>query len=452
MKIATRGSVQRKQTDSAPSVRQAKFAFILLLIINILNYTDRSIFAAVQTTVQKEFGLTDIQLGLINSSFLLIYGILTLPLGVWADRGIRKNIIAASVTIWSVATALAGITHNFIHLLAVRSVLGVGEAGYAPASLSMIGDYFPSEVRGRRLSIWSTGNLIGTALGLIAGGALAQVLGWRWVFYIVGIPGLICAFLVWRIAEPKRGAFDHGKDNAQNETSTMHGSIAGPGFSRALRHLIKTPTYWILVAAFICSFFIIGAAMSWVPTLLQRQFHLSQAGAGLVSGGTLAGGSLIGTLIGGWLADHLQKRLPQGRMLITAIAFLVGAPLTWLALSMQNLTGFIVLFIPAIVALSFCLGPIQAILQDITTPDVRATAVGLALLLGHLLGDASSPTIVGAISDKTGSLVTALTLTGPTSLLLAGLICLIGLKTVGKDMQKMQDSLNGISSSSEVEK
>jgi Sugar phosphate permease len=441
MKIAARSSVEQRNVNQPPSVTQARYAFILLLIINILNYTDRSIFAAVQTTVQKDFGLTDVQLGLINSSFLFIYGILTLPLGVWADRGIRKNIITISVTIWSIATAMAGLTHTFIHLLLSRSVLGVGEAGYAPASLSMIGDYFPRESRGRRLSLWSTGNLIGTALGLILGGALAQAFGWRWVFYIVGIPGLICAFLIWRVVEPRRGAFDHGEKSAQEDVSTAHGSLAGPDFLPALKRLIKTPTYWVLVAAFICSFFIIGAAMTWVPTLLQREFHISQAQAGLVAGGTLASGSLIGTLIGGWLADFLQKRMTQGRMLVTTLAFLVGAPLTWLALSMHSLTGFIVLFIPAIVTLSLCLGPIQAIVQDITTPDVRSTAVGLALLIGHLLGDAASPTIVGGLSDKTGSLITALQLTGPTCLLLAGLVCLIGLKTVASDMHKMQQHL-----------
>lgn len=441
MKTVARSSVEQSNVIQPPTVTQARYAFILLLIINILNYTDRSIFAAVQTTVQKDFGLTDVQLGLINSSFLFIYGILTLPLGVWADRGIRKNIIAAAVTVWSIATAMAGFTHNFIHLLLSRSVLGVGEAGYAPASLSMIGDYFPRESRGRRLSLWSTGNLIGTALGLILGGALAQALGWRWVFYIVGIPGLICAFLIWRVVEPQRGAFDHGEKTAQEDVSAAHGSLAGPDFLPAVRRLLKTPTYWVLVASFICSFFIIGAAMTWVPTLLQREFGVSQAQAGLVSGGTLASGSLIGTLIGGWLADFLQKRMTQGRMLVTTLAFLVGAPLTWLALSMHNLTGFIVLFIPAIVTLSLCLGPIQAIVQDITTPDIRATAVGLALLLGHLLGDAASPTIVGGLSDKTGSLITALQLTGPTSLLLAGLVCLIGLKTVAGDMHKMQQHL-----------
>jgi MFS transporter, Spinster family, sphingosine-1-phosphate transporter len=443
MKTASPATIEKATTMQPPTATQARLTFILLLIINILNYTDRSIFASVQILVQKEFSLTDVQLGLLNSSFLLIYGFLTLPMGIWADKGIRKNIISLSVTVWSIATAMAGFTHNFIHLLLSRSVLGVGEAGYAPASLSMIGDYFPKKIRGRMLSLWSVGNLIGTALGLMAGGVIAQALGWRWVFYIVGIPGLICAFFIWRAIEPKRGVFDHDhdKESAQDDVAAAgHGSL-GPGFLSAVGKLVKTPTYWILIAAFICSFFIVGAAMTWIPTMLQREFHLSTGSAGLVAGATLAAGSLVGTLLGGWLADTLHKHMIQGRMLVTTGAFLLGAPLTWLALSMHELTAFIVFFIPAIIFLSCCLGPIQAIIQDVTTPDIRSTAIGLALLLGHLLGDATSPTIVGWLSYKTGSLITALELTGPTCLLLAGLICLIGLKTVKKDMLTMQKHL-----------
>src|SRR5215813_8334332 len=163
-----------------PSPDQARMAFFILLVINILNYMDRSVLSAVQTIIQTEFGLTDTELGLLSSSFLFVYGIATLPLGVWADRGVRKNIVAICVTVWSCATAVGGLTRNFIQLFLSRSVLGIGEAGYAPASLSLIGDYFPKERRGRMLSIWSVGNLIGTAVGLAVGGLIGEYLGWRW--------------------------------------------------------------------------------------------------------------------------------------------------------------------------------------------------------------------------------------------------------------------------------
>jgi sugar phosphate permease len=426
----------RKTTQ--PNKAQALSAFIILLTINILNYTARSTLPAVQTHVKADFGLTDTQLGLLNSSFLLIYGLATLPLGMWADKGKRKHIIAICVSIWSVFTALGGLTQNFIQIFTTQAFLGIGEAGYAPASLSLIGDYFPKEVRGRMLSIWSTGNLFGTAIGLALGGLIADRFGWRWAFYVVGIPGLIVAFLIWRAVEPQRGASDAREQN-EHEISMAHGSL-GKGFASTVRQLLKIPTYWVLVGAFICSFFIIGAAIAWLPTYLIRTFELTTTKAGTLSAGSLAGGSLIGTLLGGWLADILQRRFPQGRMTTAALAFLLGAPLCWLALSLHQLGAFIAAFIVAIICLSMCLGPIQAIIQDITMPDIRSTAIGLALLLGHLLGDASSPFIIGRISDA-HSLGFALLVTGPTSLFLAGLICLIGIKTVAGDIKATRKQL-----------
>ncbi len=446
MAATTPPSTVDESKRTGPTKQQALIAFIILLIINILNYTDRSILSAVKPYIQADFGIHDAELGLLDSSFLFIYGLATFPLGIWADRGIRKNIVAICVTIWSIATAVGGMTFSFVQLFISRAFLGVGEAGYAPASLSMIGDYFPKEVRGRMLSFWSTGNLFGTAIGLMAGGLIAEHYGWRLVFFLVGIPGLLAAFFIWRAVEPKRGASEQ-EGNEEDSASMGHGSL-GKDFLGSVRKLLGTPTYWVLVGAFICSFFITGAALSWLPTYLHRAFILTTGQAGTLSAGALAGGSLVGTLLGGWLADTLQRRFSQGRMLVTMIAFLVGAPLAWLALSNHNLVAFVTIFVFAIVCLSMCLGPIQAIIQDVTTPDVRSTAIGLALLLGHLLGDAASPTVIGLISDankerlgEAGALGFALEVTAPTCLFLAGLVCLIGLFTVARDMRVMRERM-----------
>lgn len=423
-----------KKKPIQPPRGQARFAFSVLLTINILNYADRSVLSAVLPKIQSDLHLSNSELGLLGSSFLLIYAIATLPLGVWADRSTRKNIVALCVAIWSVATTLAGITRNFLQLFAMRSVLGIGEAGYAPASLSMLGDYFPKERRGRIMALWSIGNLIGTAIGLILGGLVADAFGWRWAFYIVGIPGLITAFLIWRASEPARGAFDN--EGEENEISTTHGSI-GKDFGDVIQQLFKIPTYWILLGAFVFSFFTIGSASFWIPTYFVRAFSLSVGQASTISGAVLAGGSLVGTLLGGWLADYMQQRRPEGRLIVATFAFLTGAPLTFIALSIHSIIPFTAVFILAIIALSLCLGPLNAVLQDIIKPEIRATAIGIVLLLAHLLGDAASPSIVGVIADRS-SLGFALLVTGPTFLLLAGVVCLIGLYTVARDMRAME--------------
>ncbi|QBD82311.1 MFS transporter [Ktedonosporobacter rubrisoli] len=422
-----------------PTLGQARFAFVVLLIINILNYADRSILSAIAPKLQADLHLTNTDLGLLASSFLFIYAIATLPIGIWADRGIRKNIVALCVGLWSIATALGGLTHTFIHLFLTRSVLGIGEAGYAPASQSLIGDYFPKSQRARVLSYWSVGTLIGTALGLVCGGLIAEHFGWRWAFFVVGIPGLLTALLIWRSVEPSRGAFDNDEEGGKDIVAG-HGGV-GKDILTVIKRIAKIPTYWILLVAFIFSFFTIGSAQFWIPTYFVRAFNLTVGQAASISGGVLAGGSLIGTLLGGWLADLLQKRRPQGRLIVATFALIVGSPLTLLALSIHEMTPFIIVFILAIVCLSLCLGPLNAAIQDIIAPEMRSTAIGVVLLLAHLLGDAASPSIVGAIADRT-SLGFALIITAPICLLIAGLICLAGLRTVARDMKAMQDQLN----------
>lgn len=440
MKISIPSPPPRQSRHELPDRKQAGFTFSILILINVLNYMDRTILPAVLPHLQNEFNLTNTESGLLGSSFLLVYGLTTLPLGVWADRGIRKNIIALCAGVWSIATAFAGFTRNFAQLLITRTFLGIGEAGYAPASLSLIGDLFPQGQRGRVLSIWSVSNLLGTALGMILGGIVADKFGWRWAFYMVSIPGLITAFLIWRSHEPKRGVFDSTAEQDSHDT-TGHGNI-GKDFLTNAQTLLRIPTYWVLLVAFVFSFFIIGAAQFWIPTYLAKAFQLTAAQAGTISGSVLAGSSLVGTLIGGWVADSLQHRLPQGRMLVSTVAFLAGAPLTLLALSLHTLIPFVITFILAIICLSLCLGPLNAILQDIITPVMRATGVGLVMLVAHLLGDAASPSVIGLLADNF-SLGTALLVTAPLCLFIAGLVCLLGLKTVANDMQAMQAALAG---------
>ncbi|GAC1634044.1 MAG: MFS transporter [Ktedonobacteraceae bacterium] len=432
--------LKSSQTSLKPTRSQAGFAFTILLIVNILNYADRYVLSAVLPSIKHDFNLTDFEGGLLISSFLVVYAVATLPLGVWADRSIRKNIVALCVGIWSVATALAGFTQNVFQLFSTRAILGIGEAGYAPASLSLLGDFFSKAQRGRVLSYWSIGTLIGAAIGVALGGRVADTLGWRWAFYIVGIPGCIAALLAWRIREPVRGIFDRETEQVDEVDSVQeHGKIDKNFWSTA-RKLFHIPTYWILLGALTFSFFTIGGTSFWLTTYLSRDFGLSLTKAGLISGAVLVSSGLIGTIVGGWLADLLQRRRPEGRLLTCMLGFLIGAPLVLLALFIHTLPLFIAVFVVAAISLNFCTGPLNAVIQDVIAPSMRATAVGLALLCAHLLGDAAAPTIIGLISDA-ASLGTALLVTAPLFLFLAGLVCLIGLKTVARDMKRMQEQL-----------
>src|SRR5258707_3502523 len=437
-----------KMAPVKPSRGQARFAFSILLIINILNYADRYILPAVLPKIQYDFGLTPFQEGLLGSSFLFVYAIATLPIGVWADRSVRKNIVALCVGIWSVATALAGFTQNFLQLFSVRTVLGIGEAGYAPASLSLLGDYFSKARRARILSLWSAGQLIGSAIGLTIGGLIADAIGWRYAFFIVGVPGLIAAFLAWRMIEPTSGAFDNcAFDN--NEEVNIGEAVAANGqasigkdFWADITKLRQIPTYWTLVVALVFSFFTIGGTSFWLPSYVVNTFHLSVSSAGIISGGVLVGSGLVGTIAGGWLSDFVHRRRPEGRLLTAALGLLAGTTFVLIALLMPHLPFFIAMFVVGGIFLSFCIGPLNAVIQDIISPGMRATALGLALLLAHLFGDAAAPTVIGAIANR-DSLFFELIITAPLSLFLPGLLVWRGFRTVARDMQRMQKQISG---------
>src|SRR5256714_8417786 len=332
---------RRKKRLARPSRGQARFAFTVLLIINILNYADRYVLSAVLPQIKHEFNMTDFQGGLLISSFLIVYAVATLPIGIWADRSIRKNIIALCVGIWSVATALAGFAQNIVQLFSMRAILGIGEAGYGPASLSLLGDFFPRTTRGRVLSFWSIGTLLGAAIGVAMGARIADTLGWRWAFYIVGIPGLIAAFLAWRMIEPRRGAFDNEvEDIDENDSVQEHGKI-GKNFWEIARKLFQIPTYWVLVGALIFSFFTIGGTSFWLTSYLVRDYGISLSTAGSISGIVLVSSGLTGTLLEGWLAAFMQRRRPAGRLLTCVLGFLIGAPLVLVALFIHTLLPFI---------------------------------------------------------------------------------------------------------------
>ncbi len=441
----------KSKVSLRPSRGQARFAFTILFTINILNYADRYVLPAILPKVQADLGLTSLEAGLLGSSFLLVYAFATLPIGVWADRGVRKNIVALCVGIWSVATCLAGFTRNFVQLFSVRAVLGIGEAGYAPASLSLLGDFFSKARRGRVLSYWSSGTLLGAAIGFTLGGLVGDAFGWRWAFYIVGIPGLIAAFLAWRMLEPRRGAFEDEGDDATGEGAaneaepiSEHGGL-GKGFWNTAKKLLQIPTYWTLLGALTFSFFTIGGTSFWLPSYFVDAFKLTVGRAGVISGAVLVSTGLIGTVVGGWLADYMQRRRPEGRLLVATLGFLLGAPLVLLALFIHSLPLFIAVFLIAAIALNFCTGPLNAVIQDVITPTMRATAVGLSLLIAHLLGDAAAPSVIGLIADAHNhSLNFALITTAPTFLFLAGLVCLFGLRTVARDMRRMQTQFSTV--------
>src|SRR6266567_2907787 len=302
----------------------ARYVLGVMVGINFLNYLDRYILPSVATRIQAEFHLTDSQVGLLGSAFLLVYAVATIPFGIWADRGVRKTVVGIGVTIWSLATLFTGVARSYTQLFVARAVLGIGEASYYPAGTALLGDYFKKEGRGRAMSIWAAGTAVGIAVGFAGGGIVASTLGWRAAFYMTALPGLIFAILAFGLREPWRGAAE-----AKGRQTQKARSITG----RTFLQLLQIPTLRSTIAAETALFFVLGGAAFWLPTYLSRRFGLGTGTAGTLAGAVLVLGLLAGSLFGGIIADRLTIRRGSASNLPIGIAgFLAGAVFVALAL------------------------------------------------------------------------------------------------------------------------
>jgi MFS transporter, Spinster family, sphingosine-1-phosphate transporter len=408
----------------------ARYVLAVMVGINFLNYLDRYILPAVATKIQGEFHLTDSQVGLLGSAFLLVYAVATIPFGIWADRGVRKTVVAVGVTIWSLATLFTGLARNYFQLFAARAILGIGEASYYPAGTAMLGDYFRKEGRARAMSIWAAGTAVGIAVGFAGGGIVASRLGWRTAFYMTAVPGLVFAVLAFGLREPLRGAAEERGPQTR---------AAAPITWRTFARLLEIPTLRATIAAETALFFVLGGAAFWLPTYLSRRFDLGTGAAGTLAGGVLVVGLLAGSLLGGTIADRLTRRRHAASNLPVGIAgFLVGAVFVSLALVMPSLGLFLPMFLLGAASLYLYNGPYTAIKQNVVLPTVRASAVTVALLIEHLLGDSYAPWAIGRISDALHSLQLALLILLPPLLVVAALFAALGLRHEDRDGKAME--------------
>src|SRR5450759_1302637 len=401
--------------------------------INFLNYMDRYVGAAASPLIQKEFHLSDSQVGLLGSAFLLVYALAALPFGYWADRGVRRTVVAAGVAIWSVATLFTGFARSFPQLFLSRAVRGIGEAGYYPAGTSLLSDYFPKEERGRVMSIWGAGSTFGIAVGFAGGGYIAEKFGWRSAFFFAAVPGILCALLAFSLREPLRGS----AESIGHAMEKMHDASL-----RKFLDLMRIRTLRATILSQTLLYFVLASNAFWLPILLTRRFDLSVGSAGLLAGVVLVVGGLIGTLAGGWIADRRALKNPAAHLQVGIAGFLLGAVFITIALIAPLNVGPIPVFVPAFVLAVVCLylysGPFTAIAQNVVSPGLRAGAVTMLLFVSHVFGDSHSTFDVGWISEHVGSLQLALLITSPTLLVLAAIIAATGLRSVKGDVKTME--------------
>jgi MFS transporter, Spinster family, sphingosine-1-phosphate transporter len=413
-------------TEPAPpqtsdgSVRAARWALGVLTLINLFNYLDRYVPAAlVENLRRSELHVTDTESGLLMSGFIVVY-MLTSPLfGLLGDRGRRPRIVAAGIALWSLATGLAGLARSFAALLVARSAVGVGEAAYVTISPAMLADSFPRGERGRVFAIFNAATPIGAAAGYILGGLVASHFGWRAAFFVAGFPGLLLAVLMWRLHDPPRGASDTpaaGEAGAEHEAR----AAAPASLAAVYAELARNRPFVLIVLGYAAYTFALGALAYWMPAFLERVRGVPSSQATVQFGIIVVATGFAGTFAGGWLGDMLLRRWSEAYLWVSGIATLAAAPVALLAFLAASRPVYMAAIVGAEVLLFFSTGPINSQLVNVVAPAHRATAMALNILVIHLLGDVPSPPLIGRLSDATSLAKAFLVL--PAMMALAGMI------------------------------
>lgn len=390
-------------------IHPALGTFLLLLALNLFNYIDRYILPGEVSLIQREFHSTDQQMGALTTALFLCY-MITAPLTGWlGDRFSRKPLIIAGAVLWSIATLATAWVHDYTTLYIRHAVVGIGEATFGIFAPAVLADFYEERERNRILSYFYIAIPVGAALGFVAGGQIGPHWGWRAPFFLCAIPGLIIAGLYGFIGrEPERGASDRLKATA--DRATVAGLFRNPAF--------LTGTFGLAMLTFA-----MGGISAWMPEFLRRTGGLSVAGSSQVVGAATVIDGILGTLIGGWIAQRWLRTNHRALYLLSFWSVVLTLPF-----------GAMVFFgpkqyaIPSLFLAEFFLflntGPLNTAIVNSVSAPVRATAISINLFCIHFFGDTFSPQIIGAISDRhnlsLGLGVTLITLVISAVILIAG--------------------------------
>lgn len=369
--------------------KNAWYALFVLFAINMMNFFDRQIPAAVAPLMIKEFDLSDSDYGDITTAFILIYAVVGVPLGRWADRGSRPFILGLGAAFWSVFTATSGLARGYWSLLTMRIGVGIGEASCAPAGNSLIGDMFPANRRARATAVFMLGLPIGIFLSNMLGGMLAQDYGWRKTFFIAAIPGFIFAVMAFRIKEPARGAAEAVQFSAPVDGGSPY------------RRVLSIPTMWWIILAGALHNFNAYPVNAYMPLYLFRYYGMDPRQAGFISAVVLGAVGVFSLLAGAFVADWVRKRWDNGRMLVAALSLLVSALLVFLAfiLPKDQMVSFTVLMGLGWLFFYVYYVTVYPAIQDVVEPHLRGTAMALYFFAMYVLGGAFGSKIFGMLSD-----------------------------------------------------
>jgi predicted MFS family arabinose efflux permease len=376
--------------SSAADRAHAGRVLLILWICYAVNFIDRNILSVLLQPIKEDLQVSDTAMGVLTGfAFAVFYTFAGIPIARIADRGSRRALMAAGVAFWSLMTAASGLARSYAELAIARVLVGVGEASATPAAHSLISDYFPPERRTRALAIYNTGSLAGVLFGLLLGGWLAESVGWRTAFAVVGLPGLLVAVLVrLGIPEPVRGGSEGLRDAGL--PPSLRETLAWLGALPTFRHIALAAALYSVTSY---------AVMTWAPTFMRRVHGLSYAEVGLQIGLVIGVAGAIGMYAGGIACDRLALRDRRWLVWLPACTSLLLAPFYALFALAGDPTVAILAFVPVNLVMTIYAAPTYTLTQGLASLRMRAMASAIVLFVLNLIGLGVGPTLVGVLND-----------------------------------------------------
>ncbi len=368
----------------------------MLWFVCFFNYADRQAIFSVFPLIQQQLGLSDVQLGVIGTSFMVVYALFGPFAGWLCDRLPRKSVVLGALIFWSIATAATSITHNYAQLVLCRALGGLGEAFYFPAAMSLIADYHAPATRSRAMSLHQSAVYAGTIAGAAVSGFVGQYYGWRSSFTLFGAAGILLGLILSALLkEPTRGMSE-----LPAPASQLQENLA-TDLGEDLVEVLRNPMVLLLTAVFIGANFVAIVFLTWMPTFLHQKFHMSLSMAGLNATAYLQIASVLGVLSGGLLADSLVRKIYGGRLFTQSLGLLCGVPFLFLT----GRTTSVPTLVLAMIGFGYFKGlydaNIFASLYDVVPIARRGAAAGTLNSLGWL-GGGLAPIAIAVAANHYG--------------------------------------------------
>jgi MFS family permease len=414
---------------------------IVMALVSLVDQIDVSVARGVLPVLEDEWLLSDTELGLITSVFVVVSAIATIPAGWVADHYRRTRVIGWTLASWSGLILLSATAVNYANLLLARAAMGIGQAVDDPASTSYLGDSYPSRMRGRVFSLQQVSFFLGGGIGVALGGWVGETFGWRWAFAVVGVPGAVVALAVFRLREPRRGEaelpesmswadiealpprVDHRSSGAAGLTVRQFTRLAATELISQLRMIFGIRTMRYVLVGVASLLFTVNGVATWLAIYHERYSDMSVTRATLVTGGVLGVGGIIGTLAGGAFSDRYHHLWKGGRIAIVVWSAVLSALLFMASFAVEPVGVRIALQFVGVVAAAGAAPGLRAVMLDVVPPESRGVGASAMALTTSVFGAALAPVLVGAVSSLTGSLVAAFYLTFPPVIL--GLMLLL---------------------------